>query len=122
MYMMIAVCVFVLILFPFANDLYSFVAEPLLAQLPTGSTMIATQVISPFLTPFKLALVAAIFLAMPYLLYQLWEFVSPGLYKHEKRFRSTIISIQHRLVLSRRRLCLLFSFSDHFWFYGSNHT
>jgi sec-independent protein translocase protein TatC len=70
----------------FANDLYSFVAEPLIAQLPAGSTMIATQVITPFSTPFKLALVAAIFFAMPYLLYQFWEFVAPGLYQHEKRF------------------------------------
>ena len=83
--MLIAIAVVILLLFPFANDLYTFVAEPLIAQLPAGSTMIATQVISPFLTPFKLALVAAIFLAMPYLLYQFWGFVAPGLYQHEKR-------------------------------------
>ena len=84
--MLIAVGVVVLVLFPFANDLYSYVAAPLMAQLPEGSTMIATQVASPFLTPFKLALVAAIFLSIPYLLYQLWAFVAPGLYQHEKRF------------------------------------
>ncbi len=84
--MLIAIGVVVLVLFPFANDLYSYVAAPLMAQLPEGSTMIATQVASPFLTPFKLALVAAIFLSMPYLLYQLWAFVAPGLYQHEKRF------------------------------------
>ncbi len=90
--MLIAIGIFILVLFPFANDIYSFVAEPLLAQLPAGSTMIATQVISPFLTPFKLAMVAAMFLAMPYLLYQLWEFISPGLYKHEKRFAVPLLA------------------------------
>jgi sec-independent protein translocase protein TatC len=74
-----------LVLFPFANEIYSYVAAPLLAKLPEGSTMIATQVISPFLTPFKLALVAAVFLSMPHTLYQTWAFVAPGLYRHEKR-------------------------------------
>ncbi len=83
--MLIAVGLVVLALFPFANDIYSYVAAPLLAQLPAGATMIATQVASPFLAPFKLALVLAVFVAMPYLLYQLWAFVAPGLYQHEKR-------------------------------------
>ena len=83
--MAIAVTVTVLLLFPFANRIYRFVAEPLMAQLPAGNTMIATQVTSPFLAPFKLALVAAVFISMPYLLYQLWAFVAPGLYRHEKR-------------------------------------
>ncbi|MBK5966108.1 twin-arginine translocase subunit TatC [Thiocystis minor] len=83
--MLIAIGLMILILFPFANDIYTFVAGPLIAQLPEGNSMIATQVISPFLTPFKLALVTAVFLAMPYLLYQLWAFVAPGLYQHEQR-------------------------------------
>ncbi|WP_295406018.1 twin-arginine translocase subunit TatC [uncultured Thiocystis sp.] len=83
--MLIAIGLVILVLFPFANDIYTFVAGPLIAQLPEGNSMIATQVISPFLTPFKLALVAAVFLAMPYLLYQLWAFVAPGLYQHEQR-------------------------------------
>jgi sec-independent protein translocase protein TatC len=83
--MLIAIGVMVLVLLPFANGLYAYVAAPLLAQLPDGNTMIATQVASPFLTPFKLALIAAVFLSMPYLLYQLWAFVAPGLYQHEKR-------------------------------------
>jgi sec-independent protein translocase protein TatC len=83
--MLIAIGVIVLVLLPFANGLYAYVAAPLLAQLPDGNTMIATQVASPFLTPFKLALIAAVFLSMPYLLYQLWAFVAPGLYQHEKR-------------------------------------
>ena len=70
----------------FANDLYTLVAEPLMAHLPEGASMIATEVASPFLTPFKLAIYAAIFVGMPVLLHQAWSFVSPGLYKHEKRF------------------------------------
>ncbi len=74
-----------LVLFPFANELYVYVATPLMAALPEGSTMIATQVISPFLTPFKLALVAGVFISMPHTIYQLWAFVAPGLYQHEKR-------------------------------------
>ncbi|MFZ0789649.1 MAG: twin-arginine translocase subunit TatC, partial [Chromatiaceae bacterium] len=83
----IAIGVFLafLVLFPFANQIYVYVASPLMAQLPEGSTMIATQVASPFLTPFKLALVAAVFLSMPYSLYQIWAFVAPGLYQQEKR-------------------------------------
>jgi len=83
--MLAAVLLGFLVLFPFANDIYIYVATPLMAQLPAGTSMIATQVASPFLTPFKLALVSAVFLAMPYLLFQLWSFVAPGLYSHEKQ-------------------------------------
>ena len=72
-------------LFSFANDLYTLLAEPLLKHMPEGGSMIATEVASPFLTPFKLALVTAIFIAVPFLLYQLWAFIAPGLYQHEKR-------------------------------------
>lgn len=81
----LAVLLLLLVLFPFGNDIYTFIAEPLMKVLPEGASMIATKVASPFLTPFKLSLVAAVFLAMPYLLYQLWSFVAPGLYQHEKR-------------------------------------
>ncbi|WP_455216966.1 twin-arginine translocase subunit TatC, partial [Kaarinaea lacus] len=79
------VAVIFLCLFPFANDLYSFLAKPLISKLPQGSTMIATGVISPFLTPFKLALVASVFAAIPFILYQAWGFIAPGLYKREQR-------------------------------------
>ncbi len=89
--MLVAVLVVFLVLFPFANDIYIYVAAPLMAQLPEGTSMIATQVASPFLTPFKLALVAAVFLSMPYLLYQFWAFVAPGLYQHEKRFAVPLV-------------------------------
>jgi sec-independent protein translocase protein TatC len=81
----LAVLAFLVVLFPFANDLYAVLAEPLLRHLPEGTSMIATQVASPFLTPFKLTLVLSIFLAMPVVLYQVWSFVAPGLYKHERR-------------------------------------
>jgi len=90
--MVIAIVVVFLVLFPFANDIYSFIAEPIRAQLPEGSQMIATQVASPFLTPFKLALVVAVFVAMPYLLYQFWAFVAPGLYTHEKRLAVPLLA------------------------------
>ncbi len=69
----------------FANDLYALIARPLFDQLPEGASMIATAVASPFLAPFKLTLVVAVFLAMPYVLYQAWAFVAPGLYAHERR-------------------------------------
>jgi sec-independent protein translocase protein TatC len=69
----------------FADELYQYVAEPLLASLPAGGSLIATDVATPFLTPFKLALAAAVVLAVPYLLWQLWGFLAPGLYRHERR-------------------------------------
>ncbi|MCF6337923.1 MAG: twin-arginine translocase subunit TatC [Gammaproteobacteria bacterium] len=72
-------------LFAFANDLYTYLAEPLLRHMTEGTSMIATQVVSPFLTPFKLALVMSIFIAVPYILYQAWGFMAPGLYQHEKK-------------------------------------
>lgn len=72
-------------LFYFANDIYALLAEPLLSHLPAGGSMIATDVASPFLTPLKLTLVTAIFVAIPYLLYQMWAFIAPGLYSHERR-------------------------------------
>jgi len=78
------VLVIFLVLFYFANDIYTYLAEPLTAHMSNDSTMIATDVISPFLTPMKLALVLSIFLVMPYILYQIWSFIAPGLYKHEK--------------------------------------
>jgi len=81
----LCVVIVLLIVFPFANDLYHLLARPLLAELPEGGTMIATEVASPFLTPFKLALVASIFISMPVVLYHFWGFVAPGLYKHERK-------------------------------------
>jgi sec-independent protein translocase protein TatC len=70
----------------YANQLFSWAARPLLKMLPKGSSLIATGVAAPFTTPFKLAFFVALFAAMPYVLYQVWAFVAPGLYRHEKRF------------------------------------
>ena len=71
---------------PFASEIYGFVASPLLTILPEGSSMIATQVTSPFMAPIKLVLFAALLVTMPYLFYEVWMFMSPGLYKNEKSF------------------------------------
>jgi len=89
---LLAVLVIFICLFPFANDIYAFVSEPLRAILPPGASMIATEVTSPFFTPFKLALVAAVFLAMPYILYQAWSFIAPGMYRHEKRLAIPLLA------------------------------
>jgi len=93
----VVVALLFLALFAFANDLYTYLAEPLLRHMVPGTSMIATQVVSPFLTPFKLALVLSIFVAVPFILYQAWGFMAPGLYQHERKlvypllFSSTIL-------------------------------
>lgn len=81
----LVVIVIFLGLVPFANWLFTQLAGPLTAHLPENSSLIAIDVASPFFTPFKLAMVVAIFAAMPYILYQCWSFIAPGLYKHEKQ-------------------------------------
>lgn len=85
MKMAASVIVIFLCLAPFADQIFRLVADPLMARLPEGTSMIATQVASPFLTPFKTAFAGAVFVAMPILLYQGWAFVAPGLYKRERR-------------------------------------
>ncbi len=75
----------VLVFFPSPGVLYDFLAQPLVAQLPKGATLIATNVISPFLVPLKITLMAAFLVALPVVLYQVWAFVAPGLYSHEKK-------------------------------------
>lgn len=85
LYAVIAIAVVFLALIPFAGKVYTLVAQPLMGVLPAGATMVATEVASPFLTPIKLTLAVAIVITIPFLLYQLWAFVAPGLYKHEQR-------------------------------------
>ena len=88
----VAIFVIFLGLYPFANEIYTFVAQPLMALLPEGSQMIATEVASPFLAPFKLTLMVAVFLAIPYVLHQAWAFVAPGLYDNEKALALPILA------------------------------
>jgi len=76
---------------PFASEIYSFIASPLIDLLPNGSTMIATEVASPFMAPIKLVLYVALLLSMPWLFYQTWMFVSPGLYKEEKKVTAPLM-------------------------------
>ncbi|GAB3104881.1 twin-arginine translocase subunit TatC [Aestuariicella hydrocarbonica] len=87
----IIVLVIFLGLFYFANDIYSFVSAPLQKFLPENSSMIATEVASPFLAPFKLTFFVALFLSMPFVLYQIWSFISPALYQREKRLAIPIL-------------------------------
>jgi sec-independent protein translocase protein TatC len=89
--MLLAVLVIFLSLFYWANEIYSYLAAPLTQHLPEGSTMIAIDVASPFLTPFKLVLMLSVFLAMPVILYHFWAFVAPGLYKNEKRIAGPLL-------------------------------
>ena len=79
-------------LFYFANDIYAYISKPLRDLLPGEVSMIATEVASPFLTPFKLTVVVAVFISIPYLLYQLWSFVAPGMYKREKRLAIPLLA------------------------------
>lgn len=83
--MVLAVVVCFAFIYPFANELYLWLSEPIRSLLPVGQSMIATDVTSPFFAPLKLALVLAVFVAIPVILYQLWSFIAPGLYAHEKK-------------------------------------
>jgi sec-independent protein translocase protein TatC len=87
----VAVVLVLVCLFPFAKDIYAVLAAPLLKALPRGSTMIATDVTGTFLVPLKVTLMTAFLVALPYVLYQLWAFVAPGLYQHEKRLALPVI-------------------------------
>lgn len=87
----LVIIVLFFVLFPFANDIYLYISEPLTRYLPEGTSMIATGVASPFLTPFKLSFILAIYLAMPYVLYQIWRFIAPALYSHEKQLVAPIL-------------------------------
>lgn len=89
--MLLSVLVVFLALAYFAQDIYHWLASPLLAVMPEGSNMIATDVASPFFAPFKLTIVVSFFIAIPYILYQLWAFIAPGLYRNEKRLVAPLL-------------------------------
>ena len=81
----IALLLVFICLFPWASELYNFLAQPMLASLPAGGQLIATEVTAPFFVPVKVTMMAALVISLPYLLYQIWAFVAPGLYVHEKK-------------------------------------
>jgi len=103
----------------FSNELFTIVAQPLIDQLPAGSSLIATSVISPFMTPFKLAFFCGLFLAMPVVLYQIWAFVAPGLYRHEKRFALPLLGSSIVLFYVGVVFAYLFVFPVMFGFFAS---
>jgi sec-independent protein translocase protein TatC len=92
MHALACVLIVFLCLFYFANDIYVLLADPLMRHLPKGAGMIATEVASPFLAPFKLTLVLSVIISIPYLFYQLWAFIAPGLYRHEKRLMVPLLA------------------------------
>ena len=81
----------------YSNQIYSYVAGPLMSHLPAGSQMVAIEVASPFLTPFKLTLVIAVFVAMPYIIYNAWAFIAPGLYRHERQVALPLLVVSSLL-------------------------
>ena len=90
---LLAVAIVFVCLFPWARELYALLAHPLLARLPQGGQMIATDVVGVFLVPLKVTLVVAFLIALPYVLYQAWAFVAPGLYVHEKRLALPLVAV-----------------------------
>jgi sec-independent protein translocase protein TatC len=113
-----AVLVFfvVLFLYPGSGPIYDFLAHPLMAALPEGSKMIATGVITPFMVPMKVTALVAFMIALPYVLYQAWAFVAPGLYEHEKKLALPIIIAGTALFLIGVAFCYYFVFGTVFRF------
>ena len=109
----------VLSFLPGPAALYALLAKPLVAQLPAGSHLIATNVISPFIVPLKITLLAAFLIALPYVLYQLWAFIAPGLYNHEKRLVLPLVVSSTLLFLAGVAFCYFFVFGRVFHFIQS---
>ena len=108
-----------LAIYPGPAELYDLLAAPLVAQLPTGATLIATSVISPFLVPLKILLMAAFLLALPVVLYQVWAFVAPGLYSHEKKLVLPLVMSSTVLFMVGVAFCYFFVFGQVFKFIQS---
>ena len=106
----IALLVAFLALVPFAKQIYAWLAQPMLAQLPAGVAMIATEVTSPFFIPIKVTLLAAVVVALPVILYQLWAFVAPGLYAHEKKLVGPLVVASTALFLLGMAFCYFLVF------------
>ena len=112
----IAVAAAVLAIFPGPGELYDILAAPLVAHLPKGATLIATSVISPFMVPLKILLMAAFLIALPVVLYQLWAFVAPGLYSHEKKMVLPLVVSSTLLFFIGVAFCYFFVFGQVFKF------
>ncbi|HWJ95999.1 MAG TPA: twin-arginine translocase subunit TatC [Telluria sp.] len=112
----IAIACAVLLLWPGPARIYDFLAAPMLASLPVGSKMIATGVIAPFLVPMKITLVLAFIVALPWVFYQLWAFVAPGLYAHEKRLVLPLVISSSLLFIAGVAFCYFFVFGRVFAF------
>lgn len=115
----VAVCFGALALWPGPGGLYDLLAAPLVANLPQGATLIATNVISPFIVPLKITLMAAFLLALPVVLYQVWSFVAPGLYSHEKKLVLPLVVSSTLLFLLGVAFCYFFVFGQVFKFIQS---
>lgn len=115
----VAIAGAVLAIFPGPAELYDLLAAPLVAQLPAGATLIATSVISPFLVPLKILLMAAFLLALPVVLYQVWAFVAPGLYSHEKKLVLPLVVSSTVLFMVGVAFCYFFVFGQVFKFIQS---
>jgi sec-independent protein translocase protein TatC len=113
---LIAIGVVFLCLFPFASDLYDLLAYPMMHTLPQGSKMIATGVITPFLIPVKIAVMVAFVIVLPYVLYQAWAFVAPGLYSHEKKLVLPLVVASTTLFVAGMAFCYFFVFGVVFSF------
>ena len=87
----VTVLVLIVVMFPFASEIYTLIAKPVMSNLTGGTEMIATGVLSPFLTPFKMVIILAVIISMPVIFYQMWAFVAPGLYRHEKKIAMPIL-------------------------------
>ncbi len=97
---LVGFAVVLLCLLPFSNKIYSLLAHPLLAQLPAGGQMIATAVTTPFFVPMKVAMLAAFVISLPFILYQVWSFIAPGLYAHERRFIGPLVIVSTLLFIA----------------------
>ncbi|HEY9447919.1 MAG TPA: twin-arginine translocase subunit TatC [Burkholderiales bacterium] len=113
---LIAIGLVFVCLFPWASELYDFIAAPMMRALPEGSHMIATGVVTPFLIPVKVAMVVAFLIVLPYVLYQAWAFVAPGLYAHEKRLVMPLVIASTVLFVIGIAFCYFFVFGVVFHF------
>jgi sec-independent protein translocase protein TatC len=115
----VAFVVVLVCLFPWAADLYDLLATPMMRALPQGTKMIATGVVTPFLVPVKVAMMVSFLLVLPYVLYQVWAFVAPGLYTHEKRLTIPLVVASTILFLIGIAFCYFFVFGVVFHFVNS---